>query len=194
MVFEPLYIPFRRVFSGAQQKGVAVQWEIVLAILWLCMAQTPAGLFLCGSNSEAPCLAVRYLLLPLTKLGRCGSRQHLCGAALSYRRAGSLVQQLASGTPTYGHLAHSNTCYTSPHTHTHTHQLAVIKPSGNVILKPHFVGRPGAGVKRCKIDLFSTIPDTALNTAKHGSYGGLDHLTILFQLYKLYCVKLDHDW
>jgi hypothetical protein len=95
-------------FYVAQQKGVAVQREIVLTInyghIW---ARHPLVFFVRSNPKLAGAVFSVEVFISPSQLGRCGSRQHLRGAALSYRRPGSLVQQLASGTPTYGHLAHS---------------------------------------------------------------------------------------
>lgn len=78
---------YRCVFSGAEQKGAAVQWEIVLAINYGRVWAGHLLVFFVRPSSKAPCLAERYFISS-SQLGRCGSKQHLCGAALSYRRAG----------------------------------------------------------------------------------------------------------
>lgn len=110
-------------------------------------------------NTKAPCVAERYFFLPARKMW-----QHLSGAALSYRKGGgSLVQLLASGTPTYGHLA--------PLTHaTRVYTLQLAQSSSLLITRD--------GIFKPYI----------INTAKQVNYSGL-HL----QLPRLFCVEQDHD-
>jgi hypothetical protein len=146
------------VFSGTQQKRVAVQWEIVLAINYDCVWARHLRVFFVSSNLKVPCFAERYYF-SFSQVRRSGSRQHLCGAALSYCRVqpGSTVG-----------LRHPDKRAPCPVQHM-LHESTQINPLAqsssqavtfDVMLMPHLGGRRGAEVKWFKINIFNTIPDT----------------------------------
>lgn len=85
------------------------------------MAVYMRGNLFFGGGGATQTRLVERIGISSSQLGICGNSY---GAALSYWRAGSLVQELASGTPTNGHHASSNTCYTNQNTLTRARQYS----------------------------------------------------------------------